>query len=143
MSNKSGITPVGDRVLVMPDVIEEKTVGGIIIPNEHRDKHQLAQMSGVLVAVGPDAWMDRVTTVERLIDNQLRVVERRTTGYSKPFAKVGDRVCFAQYNGRNFEGEDKKIYRLLNDEDITGTVSADIDFTEMRSREPLGAQGNE
>jgi len=138
--NKSGVTPRGDRVLVMPDVIEEKTSGGIIIPDEHRDKHQAAQMAGVLVAVGPDAWRDRVTTVERVLDGALRVVERRTTGYSEPFAEVGDRVCFAQYNGRNFEGEDGIVYRLLNDEDITATVSAAVDFTEMRSREPLGSQ---
>ena len=138
--NKSGVTPVGDRVLVRPDVIEEKTEGGIIIPNQHRDKHQAAQMAGVLVAVGEDAWMDRVTTVERLIDSQMKVVERRTTGYSKSFAEVGDRVCFAQYNGRNFEGEDGIQYRLLNDEDITGLVSESVDFTEMRAREPLGAQ---
>ena len=139
--NKSGVTPKGDRVLVKPDVIEETTPGGIVIPKADRDKHQLAQMSGVLVAVGPDAWRDRVTTVERVIDGELRVVERRTTGYSEAFAEVGDRVCFAQYNGRNFEGEDGQQYRLLNDEDITATVSEAVDFTDMRKRDPLGAQG--
>lgn len=140
--NKSGVTPKGDRVLVKPDVIEE-TFGDskIHVPEQFRKQHQAAQMAGTLVAVGPDAWQDRVTTVERLIDGQMKVVERRTTGYSEAFAEVGDRVCFAQYNGRNFEGEDGETYRLLNDEDITGTVSAEIDFTEMRKREPLGAQG--
>lgn len=141
MKNSSGVTPKGDRVLVRPDVIEKKTAGGILLPENELGKHQAAQMAGTLVAVGPDAWKDRITTVERLIDGQLKVVERRTTGYSEAFAEVGDRVCFAQYNGRNFEGEDGEVYRLLNDEDITGTVSADIDFTEMRKREPLGAQG--
>ena len=135
--NKSGVTPVGDRVLVKPDIIEEKSAGGIYIPDEHRANHQATQMAGTLVAVGPDAWQDRVTTVERLIDGQLKVVERRTTGYSQAFAKVGDRVCFAQYHGRNFDGEDGTKYRLLNDEDITGLVSDSVDFTEMRSREPL------
>ena len=139
--NKSGVTPKGDRVLVKPDVIEEMTEGGIILPSQELGKHQAAQMAGVLVSAGPDAWIDRVTTVKRLIDGQLKVVEERTTGYSGPFAKVGDRVCFAQYNGRNFVGEDGVEYRLLNDEDITGTVSAGVDFTEMRSRDPLGAQG--
>lgn len=138
--NNSGVTPKGDRVLVKPDVIEETTPGGIVIPNEHRDKHQLAQMAGVLVAVGPDAWKDRVTDIERVIDGELRLVERRTMGYSEPFAQVGDRVCFAQYNGRNFEGEDGVQYRLLNDEDITATVSEKVDFTEMKSRDPLGQQ---
>jgi chaperonin GroES len=135
--NNSGVKPVGDRVLVMPDVIEEVTAGGIIIPEEHKAKHQAAQQAGKLVAVGPDAWKDRVTTVERVIDGELRTVERRVTGYSQPFANVGDRVCFAQWNGRNFQGEDGKQYRLLNDEDITGLVSDTVDFSEMRSREPL------
>ena len=139
--NKSGVNPVGDRVLVKPDVINEKTEGGIIIPNEFKDKHQLAQMAGVLVAVGPDAWTHTVTVIERYIDGAWKPVERKTSGYSVPFAEVGDRVCFAQYNGRNFEGSDGETYRLLNDEDITGTVSEAVDFTEMRSREPLGAQG--
>lgn len=139
--NKSGVTPCGDRVVVLPDIIEEKTVGGIIIPQQERDKHQHSQMAGVLIAVGPDAWTQTVTTVERLIDGQLKTVERRTTGYSQPFAKVGDRVCFARYNGQIFEGEDERKYRLLNDEDITALASDSVNFTEFRSREPLGAQG--
>ena len=76
--NGSGVTPRGDRVLVMPDVIEEKTAGGIIIPQADRDKHQAAQMAGVLVAVGVDAWTDRVTTVERWLDGAWKPVESNT-----------------------------------------------------------------
>jgi chaperonin GroES len=139
--NKSGVNPCGDRVIVLPDAIEEVTKGGIIIPPKDRDKHQHSQMAGVLVAVGPDAWKHSVTTVERVIDGQLKVVERRTTGYSKPYGKVGDRVCFARYNGQLFDGEDGQQYRLLNDEDITGLVSDTVNFTDLKSREPLGAQG--
>lgn len=139
--NKSGVEPRGNRVLVKPDVINEKSEGGIIIPESDRNKHQAAQMAGVLVAVGQDAWMDRTTIVRRLLDGQLKVVEQRITGYSRPAAKVGDRICFAQWNGRNFEGQDGEQYRLLNDEDIMATISDAVDFTEMRSRAPLGAQG--
>jgi co-chaperonin GroES (HSP10) len=139
--NKSGVTPCGDRVIVLPDAIEEVTKGGIIIRQQDRDRHQHSQMAGLLVAVGEDAWTHTTTQIERLIDNQLRVVERRTTGYSKPFAKVGDRVCFARYNGQLFDGEDGLQYRLLNDEDITGLVSDTVNFTDLKSREPLGAQG--
>jgi len=139
--NGSGVTPYGDRVLVLPDVIEEVTPGGIIIPPADRDRHQHSQMAGILVAIGDDAWKHSITTVERLIDGQMKTVERRTTGYSKRFAKVGDRVCFARYNGQLFDGDDNKQYRLMNDEDITGAVSESINFTEMRARDPLGAQG--
>ncbi len=138
--NKSGVRPRGDRVLVKPDVIDE-TVGGIIIPDEYKEKHQAAQMAGVLVDVGPDAWFHSTTTVEMKMDNgEWKETERKRSGYSEPFAQVGDRVCFAQWNGRNFDGEDGEQYRLLNDEDITATVSDGVDFTEMR-RDPLGAQG--
>ena len=139
--NKSGVTPCGDRVIVCPDALEEVTEGGIIIPPKERDRHQHSQMAGVLVAVGPDAWLQIVTKVERLIDGQLKLVEQRTSGYSKPYAKVGDRVCFARYNGQLFDGEDGRQYRLLNDEDSTGVVSESVNFTDLKSREPLGAQG--
>ena len=140
MSNKSGVTPLGDRVLVKPDVIEEMTSGGIIIAQPDRERHQAAQWSGTLVAVGPDAWKDRVTIVERWIDGGWKPAERRTTGYSAPFAKVGDRISFAQWNGKNFEGMDGEQYRLLNDEDLMGGIDDKVDFTEMRSREPLSKQ---
>lgn len=138
--NSSGFNPCGDRVVVLPDVLEEKTQGGIIIPESELNKHQLAQVTGVLIAVGPDAWTDRITTVERWIGSKWVPAERRTTGYSKAFAEVGDRVSFARYNGLPFDGEDGQKYRLLNDEDITAKVSAKIDLNEMRSREPLGGK---
>ena len=140
--NKSGVTPCGDRVIVLPDAIEEVTKGGIIIRQQDRDRHQHSQMAGLLVAVGEDAWKHSITTVERRTANgRFRLEEVRTTGYSKPFAKVGDRVCFARYNGQLFDGEDGLQYRLLNDEDITGLVSDTVNFTDLKSREPLGAQG--
>lgn len=139
--NKSGVFPCGDRVVVLPDVIEEVTAGGIIIPPKEAKQHQMAQMAGTLVAIGPDAWMHQTTITEKLVDGQLKVVERKVTGYSRPFAKIGDRVCFARYNGLPFDGEDGKQYRLLNDEDITATISNVVDFNEFKSREPLGAQG--
>ena len=139
--NKSGVHPCGDRVVVLPDVIEEVTQGGIIIPQSEAEKHQMAQVAGVLVAVGPDAWSHQTTVTERLIENQMKVVEIKTTGYSQDFAKIGDRVCFARYSGLPFDGEDDKQYRLLNDEDITATISNVVNFNEFKSRDPLGAQG--
>ena len=43
--NKSGVHPCGDRVVVLPDVIEEVTQGGIIIPKSEAEKHQMAQVA--------------------------------------------------------------------------------------------------
>ncbi|MDY7027325.1 MAG: co-chaperone GroES [Spirochaetota bacterium] len=44
------IKPLGDRVLVKPEEVEEKTAGGIFIPQAAQEKTQ----SGVVVAVGED-----------------------------------------------------------------------------------------
>lgn len=135
--NKSGIYPCGDRVLVKPDTLEEKTEGGIIIPATDRDRHQMAQATGVLVAMGPDVWTHSIETVERLIDGAWKEVERKRTGYSEPFAKVGDRVSFAKYAGLQVTGEDGESYRILNDEDITTVVSEKVEFTDLKTRQRL------
>ena len=140
MKNKSGVSPCGDRVVVLPDSVERVTAGGIIIPDEEADRHQMGQVAGVLVAVGPDAWSHQTTITEKLVDGQLKVVERKVTGYSQDFAKIGDRVCFARYNGLPFDGEDGQQYRLLNDEDITATISNVINFNEFKSRTPLNKE---
>ena len=137
--NKSGISPRGNRVVVLPDVISNLTPGGIEIPESHLEKHQMAQASGVLVAVGDDAWIDGKEVTKRLIDGQLKPVEERVWGATKPFAEVGERVCFAKYNGMQFDGDDGKKYRLLNDQDITGTISDEMDFTDMKVREAIGS----
>jgi len=44
------IKPIGDRVLVKPEEVEEKTAGGIFIPQTAQEKTQ----TGVVVAVGED-----------------------------------------------------------------------------------------
>lgn len=127
MSNEAGIYPSGDRVLVSPDELEEVTEGGIIIPKTVSDRHAWAQSIGILVAVGPDAWIDHV---ER--DGQGRVT--KVVGYSQPFAKPGDRVIYAKYGGVQVTGKDGKTYRIMNDADITGTCEEGVDFTDIKSR---------
>ena len=136
-TNSSGITPSGNRVIVKPDDIERKSEGGIIIPDAQADKHAHAQSIGTLVAVGPDAWMDSVERVYRVMDNQLRLAEVRKTGFSKPFAKPGDRVAFAKYGGLQVTGEDGETYRILNDMDITATVADGVSFSDIQARKPV------
>lgn len=134
----TGIYPSGNRVVVKPDEIERKTAGGILIPDAQADKHMYAQSTGVLVAVGPDAFTHSCEVVERLIDGSWKPVERTVKGYSTPFAEVGDRVAFAKYGGLQVEGEDGETYRILNDEDITARVSAEVNFTDIKSRQGVG-----
>lgn len=135
---KSGISPSGNRVVVKPDDIERKTEGGIIIPDTEAQKHMYAQSTGVLVAVGPDCWKEDTTVTERLIDGQWKPVERKVSGYSEPFAEVGDRVAFAKYGGLQVEGADGEVYRILNDLDITARVSDEVNFTDIKSRKRVG-----
>jgi len=100
--NKSGIKPVGHRILVMPEKVEEKTKGGIYIPNDTQDQEQHASEKGVVVEIGPEAW-------------QLDI-------HKKPWAKIGDKVAFAIRAGRVMRGNDGGYYRLMNDEDVLATL---------------------
>lgn len=128
MQNQSGIHPCGDRVLIKPDDIEEKTEGGIIIPGTVSELHAMAQSIGTFVAAGPDAYIDSVSR-----DSEGRVVERR--GFSRPFATPGDRVAFAKYGGLQVTGKDGQVYRLMNDVDITAVVEPGVNFTDLKSRQ--------
>lgn len=130
MQNQSGIHPCGDRVLIKPDEIEEKTEGGIIIPGTVGELHAMAQSIGTFVAAGPDAYMDSVTR-----DSEGRIVERR--GFSQSFAKPGDRVAFAKYGGLQVNGKDGQAYRLMNDVDVTAVVEPGVNFTDLKSRQPF------
>ena len=134
----TGIFPSGNRVVVKPDEIEKKTKGGIIIAETVAEKHMYAQSTGILVAAGPDAWQEYTLTRYRQIDGSWRPVEMEVTGYSEPFAAVGDRVAFAKYGGLMVYGEDGEQYRILNDTDITAKVSEKVNFTDIHSRTRVG-----
>ena len=112
-TNQSGIYPVGYRVLVKPDPVEEKTAGGIVIPETMREEHDRAQATGRLVAIGEWAWKD----------------------WQRRWASVGDRVLYSKYSGTHMIGDDGQVYRLLNDEAIVAKVSETLDLSEFAKRE--------
>jgi chaperonin GroES len=126
MENTSGIYPCGDRILVKPDKIEKK--GLIEIPDTITGKHMEAQISGVLVAVGPDAWTHYVKKGPSGTE---------VSGYSGPYAKVGDKVMFAKYGGINLEGKDGELYRVLNDDDLLCKVDEGVTFSALETRAPM------
>jgi len=96
--NQSGIIPTGGHLLVLPDKVEEKTAGGIYLPQETRDKEQRAATVGTLVDIGESAWTD--------LDD------------GSPWAKIGDKVSYARYAGVSMIGQDKQSYVLINDNDV-------------------------
>lgn len=91
------IRPLGDRVVVKV-VKQEKTAGGIVLPDTAQEKPQM----GEVIAVGPG----------RILDNGER---------SKMDVAAGNKVLFAKYSGTEvkLDGEE---YLLINEKDILGIV---------------------
>ena len=85
MAKKLSVTPLHDRVIVKPAPAEEKTAGGIIIPDTAKEKPQ----RGVILAAGPGTK-----------DEPMSV-------------KAGDTVLYGKYAGTEIqiEGDDLLIMR--------------------------------
>ncbi len=92
------IRPLGDRILVLRIDEEEKTSGGIIIPDTAKEKPQ----EGKIVAVGPGRMNEKG---ER---NALDV-------------KAGDRVLFGKYAGNEIK-IDGVEHLIMQEDDILGIV---------------------
>lgn len=136
--NRSGIYPVGDRVLVKPDKVEKKVDSLIELPESVQLKYQTAQCAGVVVAIGKDAFRH---TVERVYINhgsRRELSEERVKEFSEPFAKPGDRISFAKYAGRPYTGKDGEYYVIINDEDVTCLLDDDVVLSDIDPRKGLG-----
>src|ERR1700691_5577554 len=92
------IRPLGDRILVKRIKEEEKTKGGIIIPDTAKEKPQ----EGKVVAVGKG----KVTEEGKLV---------------APDVKAGDRILFGKYSGSEvkLDGEE---HLILREDDILGVL---------------------
>jgi chaperonin GroES len=102
MENTSGILPTGGHVLIFPDPVEEKTSGGIYLPDTTRDTEKRAATTGIVIAIGPGAWHD--------IDD------------GQPWAAVNNHVSYARYAGVEMKGKDEQSYVLINDNDILAVL---------------------
>lgn len=105
--NTSGCEPIGDKILIKPDIYLSQTESGIHITDEFVERMQLATQSGVIVAVGDDAF---TWSADRM----------RPFGGYKP--KVGDRVYYERYAGAEVEGDDNQQYRLIEDRQIGAVI---------------------
>ncbi len=101
--NRSGVLPMGHRVLVLPDVAEELSAGGVYIPPEVQSRNAMGAETGVLVAVGEGAF---VWSSDRI---------HPWTG-RKPMP--GNRVIIERYSGQVQRGLDGQIYRICDDKAI-------------------------
>ena len=97
--NVSTVKPLGDRVFVKVSPSEEKTSGGILLPDTAKEKPQV----GEVAAVGPG--------------------KRNDDGTHSPLeVKVGDQVLYSKYAGTDIKlgGDD---YVLLSEKDILAAVA--------------------
>jgi chaperonin GroES len=95
---KSKLQPLGDRVVVKRLDEEQKTKGGIIVPDTAKEKPQQAEV----VAVGPG----------RMSDEGKRIA---------PEIKKGDKVLFGKYSGTEITVGDDELL-ILREEDILAII---------------------
>jgi chaperonin GroES len=95
---KLKLNPLDDRVVVKPAESEEKTVGGIVLPDNAKEKQQ----KGEVLAVGPG----------KLLDSG----ERATLS-----VKVGDVVLFGKYSGSDVKVEGTEV-KIMRESDILAKV---------------------
>jgi len=118
--NTSGILPVEDKVLLLPDQVQEKS-GALYKPEVALQQEQMAQVRALLVAVGGNAFED----------------------WDPPVPRVGDRVMVCKYAGiLDIPGADDNRYQLCTDRDITAILTEDLPPEGfLGTRKPLGRQG--
>jgi chaperonin GroES len=92
------IRPLGDRILVKRIKEEEKTKGGIIIPDTAKEKPQ----EGKVVAVGKG----KITETGQLVG---------------PDVKAGERILFGKYSGSEVKLDDEE-HLIMREDDILGVL---------------------
>ncbi|MEJ2049915.1 MAG: co-chaperone GroES [Calditrichota bacterium] len=92
------LKPLADRVVVKPIEEDDKTPGGIILPDTAKEK----PMRGDIVAVGPGNYNDKGERV-------------------KMDVKKGDVVIYGKYSGTDFKMNDQD-YLILRESDILAIV---------------------
>jgi len=94
----ASLKPLGDRVVVKPQEAEEKTAGGLFIPDTAKEKPQ----RGTVVAVGPGK-VENGTKIDMTV-------------------KEGDTVLYGKYAGTEITLGDEEVM-IMRESDILGVVS--------------------
>lgn len=97
--NKAGIRPLGERLLVQRVEAEEKTAGGILLPESAKEKPK----EGVVIALGEGKLLESGERAEWSV-------------------AVGDHVLFTSYGGTEvkFSGEE---YLIMEERDILAVIN--------------------
>ncbi len=93
------IKPLADRVIVKPLDAEEKTKGGIVLPDTAKEKPQ----EGKIVAVGEGKKLDSGSIQEMEV-------------------KSGDRVLYGKYSGTEIASKEGEDLLIMREDDILAIV---------------------
>ena len=93
------IKPLGDRIVVKPLEAENKSKGGILLPDTAKEKPQEAKV----VAVGKG----------KILDNG---------SLQAPEVKVGDKVLYGKYSGNEITTKEGEELLILREEDILAII---------------------
>ncbi len=100
--------PQGYKILIALPKVEEKTKGGLLIPDKRRGEEEIASIIGRVILIGPDAYRDPDL-------------------YTAPWCKEGDWVIFRSYSGTRFIIGDAE-FRLINDDTVEAVISDPSDY---------------
>jgi len=92
------LRPLDDRIVVEPTEAEEKTAGGILLPDTAKQKPQ----QGKVVAIGPGKLSDKGSRTAVAV-------------------KIGDTVLYGKYSGSDVEVSGREV-KILRESDILAKV---------------------
>ncbi|MDR0520918.1 MAG: co-chaperone GroES [Planctomycetaceae bacterium] len=98
MSKKISLKPLDDRIVVQPLEAEERTAGGLYLPDTAKEKPQ----RGTVIAVGPGKLLD-------------------TGSRGAMSVAVGDEVLYGKYSGSDIEVDGQEI-KILRESDVLAKV---------------------
>jgi len=93
------IQPLGDRVIVKPLEAEEKTKGGIVLPDTAKEKPQ----EGKVLAVGKGKTLD---------NGEVKALE----------LKEGDRILYGKYSGTEITTKEGEELLIMREDDVLGVI---------------------
>nr|ASN63795.1 co-chaperonin GroES [uncultured virus] len=95
--------PVGFRILIAIPEKDEKTDGGVLLPEDTRKREEAASIVGMVLKMGPDAYAD---------------AERFPNG---PWCKEGDFIVMRSYSGTRLDIHGQE-FRIINDDSVEAVV---------------------
>jgi co-chaperonin GroES (HSP10) len=118
LENFSGIQPVEDKLLLLPDEATE-VIRGIIKPESTRENEAMAQVRALLVSVGGNCFED----------------------WDPPIPVVGNRVMVMKYAGiHGIDGADGRTYQICTARDITAILTMEEHIEKLEPRKRLGSE---